>query len=144
MAVDPVLLDTCVIVAASVTAHPSHAVARGHVTHLVGQGTPLCICPQICREFMVVLTRQPVSGVTFTPEAAIQALDEWRNGCTVLAETPDIVAECLTLVRRHQVRGKQVHDTNLVAVAIVHGIPTLCTRNAADFRRFTEIQIDAL
>lgn len=33
-------------------------------------------------------------------------------------------------------RGKQVHDANLVATMLVHGVTRLLTFNAADFRRF--------
>jgi len=34
--------------------------------------------------------------------------------------------------------GKQIHDANLVAVAIRHGIARLLTLNARDFRRYSE------
>lgn len=144
MAVDPLFLDTSVIVAASVAAHPSHQTARSFVTARAASQTPFCISPQICREFLAVLTRQPVSGVTFTVEAAVRALEEWRKGCTLLAETDATVASCVELVGRHQVRGKQVHDCNVVAVMLAHGVPQLATRNAADFTRFTEILVEAV
>jgi len=39
-------------------------------------------------------------------------------------------------VVRHPTRGKQVHDANLVATMLVHGVTRLLTFNVADFRRF--------
>jgi predicted nucleic acid-binding protein len=35
--------------------------------------------------------------------------------------------------------GRQVHDTNIVATMLEHGIYRLLTFNAADFRRFAGI-----
>jgi predicted nucleic acid-binding protein len=92
---------------------------------------------------MVVLTRQPVSGRTYSVEEALQALTEWQTACTLLEEGRASVAELFRLIRAHQVRGKQVHDCNIVAVMKVHGVARLATRNGADFQRYG-IQVDAV
>lgn len=42
----------------------------------------------------------------------------------------------LRLVEEHEVKGKQVHDANIVAVMLSHGVTRLGTRNAADFERY--------
>jgi predicted nucleic acid-binding protein len=39
------------------------------------------------------------------------------------------------------VLGKNAHDARLVAAMNVHGVTHLLTFNAADFRRFTTIQV---
>lgn len=31
--------------------------------------------------------------------------------------------------------GKQIHDANLVAIALVHGVPVIATQNTSDFTR---------
>jgi predicted nucleic acid-binding protein len=111
-------------------------VAAVYVDAAVAQGSLMCISPQICREFLVVLTRQPVSGRTFTLDEALTALDVWMTGCKVLPENEAVLQECLSLVRSHGVHGKQVHDCNVVATMLTHGIRRLATRNAADFKRF--------
>jgi len=118
-----VFLDTSLIVAATVAAHPSHDSAARFVDDLVSETGQLCISPQICREFLVVLTRQPVGNRVFTIEEAIAVLDMWTTGCLVLEENATVVQECLRLVRRHGVLGKQIHDCNLVATMLAHGIP---------------------
>jgi hypothetical protein len=33
--------------------------------------------------------------------------------------------------------GKQIHDANIIATMLAHGIPKLLTHNVADFSRFT-------
>jgi predicted nucleic acid-binding protein len=144
MAAEPVFLDTSALVAASVAVHPGHAGAREAIRGFVAAGTALCISPQICREFLVVLTRQPVSGRAFSVEEAIAALDEWRRGCSLLAEDEETVAQCLALARTHSVRGKQMHDCNVVAVMRAHGVSRLVTRNPSDFSRFSEIEVVAV
>jgi predicted nucleic acid-binding protein len=131
-----VVLDTSLIVAATVEAHPSHVPATRFVDDLVSESSQLCISPQICREFLVVLTRQPVSNRLFTVEEAMTALDVWATGCLLLEETLAVVQECVSLVRRHGVLGKQIHDCNLVATMRAHGVQRLATRNPADFKRF--------
>ena len=95
--------------------------------------------PQVCREFLVVLTRQPVSGRVFTVDEAHLALSVWMTGCTVLEEGVAVLSECLALTKRFEVRGKQIHDCNIVATMRVHGIGTLATRNASDFKRYAEL-----
>jgi hypothetical protein len=90
------------------------------------------------------VTRAPVAGRTFTPQDAIAALKEWRNACNLLDEGIATVAECLALIDRHQVRGKQVHDCNVVAAMNVHRVRRLATRNPSDFARYPGITVDAI
>ena len=46
------------VIAATVDVHPAHHVAASYIDKAVGGGSELCISPQVCREFLVVLTRQ--------------------------------------------------------------------------------------
>jgi predicted nucleic acid-binding protein len=86
----------------------------------------------------VVLTRKPVSGREFTVEEALQALDSWRSACVVLDEGPVVLVELLALVHDHQVKGKQVHDANIVATMRAKNVSRLATLNAGDFERFED------
>jgi predicted nucleic acid-binding protein len=45
----------------------------------------------------------------------------------------------VALLGAHLGAGRQVHDTNIVATMLEHGIYRLLTFNAADFRRFAGI-----
>lgn len=143
-AVDAVFFDTSLIVAASVKEHPGHVAAREYIEAQAASGALWMVTPQVFREFMAVLTRGPVSGRLFTPTEALAALAEWQNACNLLDEGTATLAECLALIDRHQVKGKQVHDCNIVAVMNVHGVLRLATRNPDDFRRYPGIQIDAV
>jgi predicted nucleic acid-binding protein len=109
------------------------------VNGAVGAGLELCISPQVCREFLVVLTRQPVSDRIIGLEEALAALEVWTTDCRLLEESHAVLEELLSLVQRHQVRGKQVHDCNIVATMRANGVKYLATRNASDFKRYTEL-----
>ncbi len=139
MAADLVFIDTNVLVAASVEGHPSHAVATALLDRLAGQGATACISAQVCREFLAVLTRGPIEGRTFGVEEALEVLDGWTAACDVLDDSGAVLPELLELVRRYGVRGKQVHDANIVATMRAHGVATLATLNWSDFRRFEDL-----
>ncbi len=55
---------------------------------------------------------------------------------TVLEDGPAVTERLLQLVVRHPTRGKQIHDANLVATMLTHGVARLLTFNTGDFRRF--------
>lgn len=133
---EPLFLDTSLIIAATVEAHPGHRGSTAFIDAQVAEGRPLCISLQVCREFLVVLTRQPVSGRAFALQESLAALEVWLTGCRVLEENMSVLQECLRLVQQFGVLGKQVHDCNIVATMTAHGIGHLATRNAADFRRY--------
>ena len=91
MAVERLFLDTSLLVAATVAAHPGRAAARAYLRRVRRGRVSFCISPQICREFLVVITRQPVEGLVYRLEVAIDALTEWRSQCELLSEGPDTV-----------------------------------------------------
>jgi hypothetical protein len=68
-------------------------------------------------------------------------LARWRSATNLLIENVAVIDTLETLVERHAVRGKQVHDCNLIAVMLVHKVDRLLTRNPRDFKRFREISV---
>jgi predicted nucleic acid-binding protein len=143
MAVERIFLDTSLLVAASVPAHAGHAAARAYLRRVRRKRITFCISPQICREFLAIITRQPVAGLVYTVEEADGALMEWRAQCELLPEGPDTVNQLIALVRQHKVMGKSVHDCNIAAVMLAHAVTRLATRNAPDFKRYG-IRVDAV
>lgn len=141
MAAERLFLDTSLLVAASVPAHPGHAGARAYLRR--SRRASWCISPQICREFLVVITRQPVEGLVYTLSEATAALMEWRATCTTLSEGADTIQKWLELAGEHKVLGKSLHDCNIVAVMLTHNVNRIATRNPADFKRY-RIRVDAV
>lgn len=137
--VEGVFLDTNLLVAASVEAHPSHAIATALLARLSGLEVDACISPQVFREFLAVLTRGPVAGVSFSTHDALRAIQGWLSACDLLEETEDVVGELAAVAERWSVRGKQLHDANIVATMIAHGVGRLATLNASDFHRYERL-----
>src|SRR5690242_16972135 len=137
MAADRVFIDTNILVAAAVDVHPSHGVAAACLARLVADGSPLCISTQVCREFLVVLTRAPVEGRVFTVDEALSVLAGVRASAVLLYDEATVSAELLALVRKH--------DVNIVATMRANGIGRLATLNAHAFKRFEdEIALEPL
>ena len=134
--VDPVFLDTNILVNYTVASAPVHAEAMKALGDMQAAGIPLWISRQILREYIATQTRpqgfrRPLSVATvLTDVAAFQAAFQ-------LAEDgPGVMAILLNLLTAIPIGGKQIHDANIVATMLAHGIPKLLTHNTADFARF--------
>src|SRR6185369_3765035 len=82
-------------VAATVEVHPSHVAAAGFVDENCRARSWADYQPAVCREFLVVLTRQPVSGRVFTVTEAVAALGVWQTGCRIIGDDESVIAECI-------------------------------------------------
>lgn len=130
-----VFIDANVLVYASVRSSPWHDIAITAINAFEAERTSLWISPQVIREYLVTMTR-PQFLRERTPHDVWRSADKLRQHYRMAYET-DLVAKTLVeLVSNHQVLGKQVHDANLVATCLAHGISRLLTHNPRDFKRF--------
>jgi predicted nucleic acid-binding protein len=118
-----------------------HIDAQNAYKLLRAQDQMLCIIPQNLIEFWAVATR-PVSanGLGLTVEEVAHESSLLKSLFTLQPDIPEIYTTWKQLVIKYQVKGKQAHDTRLVAGMIVHQISHLLTFNTDDFKRFTEIK----
>jgi len=70
---------------------------------------------------------------------AISDVRHFQSTFNVLDDDANVFERLLRLLTVHPGAGKQVHDANLVASMLNHGINYLLTFNVADFRRFDKI-----
>ena len=120
--------------------NPHHAIARRAIITLRQQGTEICLVPQNLIEFWAVATRPITSnGLGLTIDETEYEVRKFKRLFTVYDDIPNIFAEWENLVLKHNVSGKNVHDTRLVAAMLTHNITHLLTFNVKDFKRFTEI-----
>ena len=54
----------------------------------------------------------------------------------MLEDGPLVTEALVALCRDVPVAGRQIHDANIVATMLVHGVRQLATFNVADFRRY--------
>jgi predicted nucleic acid-binding protein len=63
----------------------------------------------------------------------------------LLAEDAKVATRLAELLEETKSSGKQVHDANVVATMLVHGVGTVVTLNTADFARFGHhVQVSGL
>jgi len=133
--------DTNVLVYATVDAAPLCDEARIWMTTLQQENVEHCVTSQICREYLVVLTGDPVFDRDFTPAKALDVLAQLRQSLRTLSPSEEVLDKLLRLVRRYEVAGKRVHDANVVAVMSAKEIPHLATYNRQDFVQFDEVTL---
>jgi len=137
MAAEPVFLDTSLIVAASVQSHPAYLSSVSFFSQMAESGKAPCMSLQVCREFMVSLTRAPIGGQVHTTSEALAPLEDWLVAATLLLEDRSVQRHWWErLVEKYSVCGEQMHDCHIVATMLGSGVLScIATRNAPDFER---------
>ncbi|MGF1673741.1 MAG: type II toxin-antitoxin system VapC family toxin [Rivularia sp. (in: cyanobacteria)] len=134
------LVDTNFLLRLAQNTSPFQQYTRNAYFTLRSQGEVLIIVPQNLVEFWAVATRPvDVNGLGLSIELASQELSQIKQLFRLQLDTPEILMIWEKLVVKYQVKGKQAHDTRLVAAMIAHQITHLLTFNTADFKRFIEI-----
>jgi predicted nucleic acid-binding protein len=118
-----VLIDTNILLRSAQPGHPSCSQATDAVAKLLRQSESVFYCPQTIAEFWNVATR-PVgaNGLGFSSDEAWKEIESIERVLMLLPDGPGIYPEWKRLVTHHGVRGVQVFDARLAAVANVCGI----------------------
>jgi len=132
-----VVVDTNVLLAATDRSRDSHSAA----TQLISEDERrLAITPQIVREYLAVATRPlEVNGFGLAGEDAVANVEQFLDDMELLSEDAATTRLLLELIGQASAAGKQVHDANVVAVALAHGAAAIITDNARQFARFAEL-----
>jgi predicted nucleic acid-binding protein len=137
-----ILVDTNILLRLSDDGSPDQSVAEQALSILRLRGDIPCLTAQNIIEFWAVATRLvKANGFGWTTQHTATEVEQMRNKFPILADSPQILPNWLRLVETHDVKGKNVHDTRLVAVMMTHGITHLLTFNTDDFRRFPNLTL---
>lgn len=139
---DSVLLDTNVLVHATIAQSPLFSKAQSAISRLKQSGAEIWISRRILKEYLAVLSRpqsllvrgKPIPASTLVAEAR-----SFQNVYQVAEDTRQVTDELFALLLQHQIGGKQVHDANIVATMLVYGIKQIITENVGDFSRFSRL-----
>jgi len=131
------MLDTNVLLAATDEGRAEHGQALSIINEWPGQGTSLYTSGQIMREYLAVASRPAdKNGLGLASADALANVRALRSRLGLLAEDVKVADRLLTLLDQIACGGKQVHDANIVATMLAHGIGAIVTINLADFTRF--------
>lgn len=141
MAAERTFVDTNVLVYANQARSPFHEHARLRLASV----ERACVSRQVLREYCAVVTRPQADEPPLSPWTAIERVETFRTIFDVIDDTQGSFERLLELVASYSVKGRQIHDANIVATMDAHGIRRLLTANPADFRRFADlIEIEPL
>ena len=136
MGVEPLFLDTNILIRATLDTAPLHEEARHTIEHHYNAGAELWISRQVLREYVAVLSRpqsysQPIASATLSDDVR-----RFESRFRVADEDARVTQHLLMLIQQIPVGGRQVHDANLVATMLIYGIRQILTHNVDDFTRF--------
>jgi predicted nucleic acid-binding protein len=135
-------VDANILVFAANRLSPWHAAAISRLQEARRDKISLVVNPQVVREFIAAASR-PAPGESPPPiDPILENVRRIRAGFALLDEQAATIDRLAELLRTIPTQGKQVHDANIVATMLTHGVSTLLTHNIVDFARFaTLIQI---
>lgn len=135
---DRALLDTNVLLAATDAGRAHHRGALKVINDWPQSGAALYTSGQILREYLSVATRPTAqNGLGLARDDAIANGHALYTRLRYLAEGGKVTERLLALLADVECSGKQIHDANVVATAVAHGIGAVITSNVGDFARFT-------
>jgi predicted nucleic acid-binding protein len=136
-AVDPVFLDTNILIYAKTALSPFHAAAVGKLHALATAGHPLWVSRQIFREYLAAMSRPGMLTAPVAMPALLADIRSFEAQFLTAEDGPLVTTQLLALLGTIVCQGKQIHDANIVATMLVHGVTGVLTHNVADFSRFS-------
>ena len=131
------MLDTNVLLAATDEGRAEHHDALTIFNEWAAGDTTLCTSGQILREYLAVATRPAENnGLGLKPADAVGNVRAIRERTAFLVEDARVADRLQGLLADVECGGKQVHDANVIATMLAHGVGTVVTMNVEDFARF--------
>lgn len=132
-----VFVDTNILLRSIHQLASQHLLARQLVEQYHNNGYELWINRQVIREYLVQVTRAGVLSTPLDIPQAIQRLYQIELVYHIADETHDVTKMLKSVIQQFPTVGKQIHDANIVATMLTHGIDTLLTLNVSDMKRFS-------
>jgi predicted nucleic acid-binding protein len=138
-------LDTNVLVAATDESRPFHLVARKLIARGRFAGLHGATSGQVIREYLVVATRPvAVNGLGLSRADALANIGKMTRHLQFCDESESVSLRLRGLVAARELSGKAIHDANIVATLMEHGIALLATENPEDFAGYPGIVMAGL
>jgi predicted nucleic acid-binding protein len=134
---EAIFIDTNLLIYATSDESPFQSRSVGLINRLMKDGIPCVISPQIIREYLVVFTRG-LSPTDPVRAAALSNIHKFLETFILLEENQQTVARLSAIVADGKAGGKQIHDANIIAVMLVHGVKRLVTHNIDDFEAYAQ------
>jgi len=128
------VVDTSVLTAAMVSAHPDHEQAVDWLDGELSRKGALLVCQHSLAELYAVLTRLPLRP-RITPDTARRLIRENTARIRVIALNASDYSAVLDRMASDGFSGGIVYDALVVQAAIKAGADRIATFNISDFKR---------
>ncbi len=122
---DKVFIDTNVLLNAAFAQREKHQECQQEIEAQVSQDAELWISGQVIREFLRVATKMKSEGKELSFGEIHYHLSRYLTLCLIADETPEVRETLLRLWNELEIRGKHIHDANIVATMQATDIPIL-------------------
>lgn len=130
-----VLVDTNVLIYALDVDSEYHAWA----TQLLGRGNlQCCTTSKNLSELIAVLGR---GKEALDQDTILRVVMEIQQQMPVLYPTPESLSQFLELLKTVPAQGTQVHDVEIAAIGLAHGVNHVATVNQKDFHRIPGVTV---
>lgn len=135
------LIDTNILLRVSRPNDALFPLVGSTLDRLSRDGSETCYSLQNIAEFWNVSTR-PLerNGFGLTIAETNQSVEYIERTMTFLPDNEQVYSIWRHLAVAHNVRGVQVHDARLAAIALTHGVPRILTLNQPDFLRYAGVE----
>lgn len=137
---DKVFLDTNILVYLANEDSPFHQRAVTRFKKLAGE-CELWISRQVLREYAVVMTRAGTIEKPLSPKEVATDIEQWEDIFQVADETEAVTRILVELIKEYDIKGKSIHDANIIATMKANMIENLFTLNANDFKKFSNVEL---
>lgn len=137
---DKIFLDTNILVYLANEDSPFHPEVLKKFKEIADK-YELWISRQVLREYAVVMTRQGIVEKPLSSNEIVSDIEKWAGVFQVADETEEVTQNLVELIEHYDIKGKKIHDTNIVATMMANSIPNLFTLNTNDFKKFIKIQL---
>ena len=137
---DKVFLDTNILVYLANEDSPFHLRVLKRFEAIASK-CELWISRQVLREYAVVMTRPGIVEKPLSSKGVAADIEKWGSIFQIADETEEVTRILVELIKTHNIKGKKIHDTNIVATMMANSIQTLFTLNTDDFKKFEKIQL---
>ncbi len=137
---DKIFLDTNILVYLANQDSPFHSSVH-QTFQEIKKENDLWISRQVLREYAVVMTRVSSVEKPLPSISVVNDIKKFKKIFFVADDTTKTTEILLHLVQKYSVKGKAIHDANIVATMIANNIGTLFTINFGDFKRFKEVML---
>jgi len=137
---DKIFVDTNILVYLSNEDSSFHVEVNKKFIEISAQ-YELWISRQVLREYAVVMSSPAIIEKPLTAEEVVQDIEKWGKIFKIADETSEVTEILKKLIKEYDLKGKRIHDANIVATMLANLINKLYTLNIDDFKKFKGIEL---